>query len=84
MYNMLRYIKNLTYTEDVWNYPYRKIYPNMTVNGDYIPGNKIDFNPELSFFTYKANMTEMFPMIEANFNFTEIMIKMSDNYLYNQ
>ena len=77
MYNMLRYIKNLTYTENVWNYPYRKIYPDVIENA------AIDFNPELSYFTYKANMTEMFPVIGANFNFTEIMVKMSDNYLYN-
>jgi hypothetical protein len=56
----------------------------MTVNGNFTPGNQIDFNPELSYFTYKANMTEMFPATGANFNFTEVMVKMSDNYLYNQ
>lgn len=55
----------------------------MTMNGNSDRIEKVDFNPELSYFTYKANITEMFPAKEETFNFTEIMIKMSDNYLYN-
>ena len=39
-----------------------------------------DFTPEVSYFAYKANVSDIFPSL----NFTDVIVNMDSDHLYNQ
>ena len=91
------YIKKFP-SEDGHTLSYRRLYsqvaasPASTSDGTYDNSNstnvnetnKIDFTPEVNYFSsMSGNLTNCFSNNTGKFNFTNILTKMSTDYLFN-